>query len=128
MDNPRVLGTTNRDIRPVRSITPTAPALKKYFCQITTALTLHPAMVSRHDPRFSHYPFKPQGDCLIAINGTSVAGWTVEEAEEYINGLEDPVEVTTTCLSTNVQLSTHDLLQVTGDDSEDLAAVREDIR
>jgi hypothetical protein len=71
---------------------------------------------------------QPKGDCLIAINGTSVAGWTVEEAEEFINSLEDPVEVTTTCLPTNVQLSTHDLLQVTGDDSEDLAAVREDIR
>jgi hypothetical protein len=31
VDNPRVLGTTNRDIRPVRNFTPHAP-VSKWFC------------------------------------------------------------------------------------------------
>lgn len=73
-------------------------------------------------------PFLFQGDCLLAINGTSVAGWTLEEAEEYVNKLGDPVELTTTCLQQYRQLRAHDFLHVTDADPEDIAAAKEDLR
>ena len=38
------------------------------------------------------------GDCILAVNGVSVAGCTVEEAEDMLKSLPDPVELTTTCI------------------------------
>lgn len=57
-----------------------------------------------------------------------MAGWTVDEAEEFINKLDDPVELTTTCLPEYRQLRAHDFLHVSEADPEDLAAAKEDLR
>ncbi|EDQ86766.1 uncharacterized protein MONBRDRAFT_33631 [Monosiga brevicollis MX1] len=75
------------------------------------------------------------GDCILAVNGVSVAGCTVEEAEAMITKLADPVELTTTCFPPiqrqdnrpgYVKLS--EFLHESAADTEDLRQAKIDVK
>eukprot|EP00049_Salpingoeca_infusionum_P027833 m.34558 g.34558 ORF g.34558 m.34558 type:complete len:634 (+) comp9778_c0_seq2:203-2104(+) len=70
-----------------------------------------------------------RGDCILAVNGFSVAGMPTEEVEKLILGLEDPIELTTTCLASNTsRIATKDFLQIDSADPHDLVLAKQDLQ
>eukprot|EP00045_Choanoeca_perplexa_P013040 m.145593 g.145593 ORF g.145593 m.145593 type:complete len:296 (+) comp16217_c0_seq33:2209-3096(+) len=68
------------------------------------------------------------GDCILAVNGVSVAGCTVEEAEDMLKSLPDPVELTTTCIPNNDYINLADFLKVKSSDTEAVRKAKEDVK
>eukprot|EP00730_Choanoeca_flexa_P013747 TRINITY_DN5660_c0_g1_i1.p1 TRINITY_DN5660_c0_g1~~TRINITY_DN5660_c0_g1_i1.p1 ORF type:complete len:596 (+),score=190.67 TRINITY_DN5660_c0_g1_i1:68-1855(+) len=68
------------------------------------------------------------GDCILAVNGVSVAGCTVQEAQDMIKKLDDPVELTTTCIPTSDYINLADFIKVKPGDSEAIKRAKEDVK